>query len=204
MYKYGIRCYLAWVKIASRKPAVARRILGIDPGSNALGYAVVEELCNARVLLELGVHRTRATDTHPEKLRSIFDCITSLIRSHAPTECALESPFFGKNVQSMLKLGRAQGVAMAAAIAQNLSVSEYAPKKIKMSVTGSGNASKEQVAEMACTLLGISRQGLALDATDAVATAICHLNQNRSASGGTSYAGWKNFLDRNPARVKGQ
>lgn len=194
--------YLVRVKIAVRKPVVAKRILGIDPGSNVLGYAVVEEIGNQRKLIAVGVHKTKGEDSHPEKLRSIFDCITSIILQYKPSDCALESPFFGKNVQSMLKLGRAQGVSMAAAIAQGLTVSEYAPKKIKMSVTGSGNASKEQVAEMACTLLGFDRTGLLLDATDAVATAICHLNQRVEGTGARkSYNSWKNFMDSNPSRI---
>ena len=189
------------MKIAARKAAKPRRILGIDPGSNVLGYAVLEQRGSARTLVALGVHRTPAKDTHPEKLRSIFDCITGLVAEHAPEECAIESPFFGKNVQSMLKLGRAQGVAMAAAIAQGLSVDEYAPKKIKMSVTGSGNASKEQVAEMACSMLAFNRAKIPLDATDALGAAICHLNQTRfGQTAGVSYDGWKSFLERNPER----
>jgi len=189
------------VKIAARKPAVTRRVLGIDPGSNVLGYAMLVQTGSTRKVIDLGVHRTPSRASHPEKLRSIFDCITSLIIAHQPEECAVESPFFGKNVQSMLKLGRAQGVAMAAAIAQGLSVSEYAPKKIKMSVTGSGNATKEQVAEMACTLLNVQRKGVPLDATDAIGAALCHLNQSALAGvQGSSYSGWKAFLEKHPER----
>jgi len=175
--------------------------LGIDPGTNALGYAILEKLGNSYTLLEFGIHKTPARASHPEKLRSIFDAITSLIVEHKPEECAIESPFFGKNVQSMLKLGRAQGVAMAAAIAQGLPVEEYAPKKIKLSVTGNGNASKEQVAEMLCKLIRFDRSGVGLDATDALGAAVCHLNQSGlAAKPGTSYSGWKQFIDQNPNR----
>jgi len=164
------------VKIVRRNTTITRRVLGIDPGTNALGYAILEKLGNSYTLLEFGIHKTPARASHPEKLRSIFDAITSLIVEHKPEECAIESPFFGKNVQSMLKLGRAQGVAMAAAIAQGLPVEEYAPKKIKLSVTGNGNASKEQVAEMLCKLIRFDRSGVGLDATDALGAAVCHLN----------------------------
>ena len=202
MYRWTYCRYLASVKIAARKPQKPRRILGIDPGSNVLGYAIVNQVGSHRELVTMGVHRTPARATHPEKLRSIFDCITELVITYQPAECAIESPFFGKNVQSMLKLGRAQGVAMAAAIAKGLTVAEYAPKKIKMSVTGGGNASKLQVAEMAAAMLNFQADSFPLDATDAVGAAICHLNQTAfGTSTGESYDGWKQFLERNPGRV---
>jgi len=195
--------YLVAVKIVRSSPSKSRRVLGIDPGSNALGYAILEQKGNAYKLIIAGVHKTPSSATHPEKLRSIFDAITELIKKYNPKECAIESPFFGKNVQSMLKLGRAQGVAMAAAIAQELPVDEYAPKKIKLSVTGSGNASKEQVAEMLCRLIGFDNKGMGLDATDALGVAVCHLSQNNlSAKQGSSYSGWKQFIDQNPSRTK--
>lgn len=191
------------MKIVRRSATKTRRVLGIDPGTNTLGYAIIEKKGNAFIIIDVGVHKTPSSATHPEKLRSIFDAITSLIVTHKPEECAIESPFFGKNVQSMLKLGRAQGVAMAAAIAQGLPVEEYAPKKIKMSITGSGNASKEQVAAMLCSMVKFDRSSLGLDATDAMGAAICHLNQSGlSANAGTSYSGWKQFIDQNPARAK--
>ena len=192
------------MKIVRRSPSKSRRVLGIDPGSNALGYAVLEQTGNSFNLIVAGTHKTPSSGTHPEKLRSIFDAITKLIVKHRPEECAIESPFFGKNIQSMLKLGRAQGVAMAAAIAQELPVEEYAPKKIKLSVTGSGNASKEQVAEMLYRLVGFDRASIGLDATDALGVALCHLNQSSlSAKQGSSYSGWKQFVDQNPGRTKG-
>ncbi len=191
------------VKIVRRSAPKTRRILGIDPGSNTLGYAVLEQKGSVFKLITIGVHKTPTSVTHPEKLRSIFDAITALIVEHKPEECAIESPFFGKNVQSMLKLGRAQGVAMAAAIAKGLPVEEYAPKKIKMSVTGSGNASKEQVSEMLFHLVGFDRTKVGLDASDALGAAVCHLNQGGlSAKPGSSYSGWKQFVDQNPSRAK--
>lgn len=191
------------VKIVRRSVPKTRRILGIDPGSNTLGYAVLEQKGSVFKLITIGVHKTPTSGTHPEKLRSIFDAITALIVEHKPEECAIESPFFGKNVQSMLKLGRAQGVAMAAAIAKGLPVEEYAPKKIKMSVTGSGNASKEQVSEMLFHLVGFDRTKVGLDASDALGAAVCHLNQGGlSAKPGSSYSGWKQFVDQNPSRAK--
>lgn len=198
-----IRRYLGAVKIAERRSAPPRRVLGIDPGTNVLGFGLVEQRAGKRYLIHFGVHKTRPTDVHAEKLRSIFACISDLIVQLKPSECALESPFFGKNVQSMLKLGRAQGVAMAAAMAGGLTVTEYAPKKIKLSVTGSGNASKEQVAEMCAQLLSFSRDGIPLDATDAIATALTHLNQTAvgGVMSGGAYSGWKHFLERNPGRL---
>ena len=179
---------------------MTRRVLGIDPGTNVLGYAIVTETGKRRELVALGAHKT-PTGEAAEKLKSIYAFLAELIDLHAPTECALEAPFFGKNVQSMLKLWRAQGVAMAVAMAKDLTVTEYAPKKIKMSVTGNGNATKEQVADMSARLLSFSAKGLKLDATDAVATALCHLNQ-ASAQLGTekSYSGWGAFLEANPGR----
>ena len=202
MCRWSARRYLTVVKIGVRKAATRRRILGIDPGTNLLGFAVIEELGGKRSLIHFGAHRTPARGSHPEKLRSIFDCIVELVDLFKPAECAIESPFFGKNVQSMLKLGRAQGVAMAAAISRGIPVSEYAPKKIKLSVTGSGNASKEQVADMLCATLNFEREGMTLDATDAVGVAYTHLNQSAfGAASGESYAGWKNFLERNPNRL---
>ena len=192
--------YLAGVKVAPRTPPVARRVLGIDPGTNLLGYAVIHQVGRRQTLLALGTHKT-AGDEAAQKLRSVYAFLSELIDLHEPTECALEAPFFGKNVQSMLKLGRAQGVAMAVAMAKGLSVTEYAPKKIKMSVTGNGNASKEQVADMTARLLQFSLEGLKLDATDAVATALCHLNQSaHRAPGQKSYSGWGAFLEDNPSR----
>ncbi len=182
--------------------APRRRVLGIDPGTNVLGYAIVDGWGSERHLVNLGVHRTPRTEFPAEKLRSIFERVTALVVEFKPDECAVESPFFGKNVQSMLKLGRAQGVTMAAAMAQGLTVSEYAPKKIKVSVTGNGNSSKEQVCDMLSATLDFERMDLPLDATDALAAAICHLNQSSLGGiAGQGYGSWKAFLKQNPGRV---
>lgn len=203
MCRRGRGRYFAEVKLAAAKPQPLRRVLGIDPGTNVLGFAVVEGRGSARKLVTAGVLKTPPRESHAEKLRTIFERIVGLIGEHQPTECAIEAPFYGKNVQSMLKLGRAQGVAMAAAISRGLEVCEYAPSKIKQSVTGGGGASKEQVAELVARMLAFDRNGMPLDATDAVATALCHLNQRAfGAVGGESYAGWSQFLERNPGRVR--
>ena len=176
-------------------------MLGIDPGTNLLGYAVVVERGASREVVTVGAHKTPRGD-HAEKLRSIFESVVGLIATFAPEECAVEAPFFGKNVQSMLKLGRAQGVTMAAAISRGLPVTEYAPRKIKKSVTGGGNATKEQVAEMLAATLAFDGDSLTLDATDALACAVCHLNQGGLAGASAqSYAGWAGFLAANPGRV---
>ena len=178
-------------------------MLGIDPGTNLLGYAVVEQHGSLRRVVEVGVHKTPAGGDAAAKLRSIFECVTRLVDAFVPQECAVEAPFFGKNVQSMLKLGRAQGVTMAAAISRGLTVSEYAPRKIKKSVTGGGNASKEQVADMLSATLAFERESLTLDATDALACAVCHLNQGALGAVGTkSYAGWAGYLAANPGRLR--
>jgi crossover junction endodeoxyribonuclease RuvC len=137
---------------------------------------------------------------HELKLKKIFERVTSIIEEFHPDEVALEAPFYGKNVQSMLKLGRAQGVAMSAALAREIPITEYAPKKVKQSVTGNGNASKEQVASMLQTLLNIKELPKMLDATDALAVAVCHHFQNGQAQ--TRSASWKSFISENPGRVK--
>lgn len=198
-----ICAYFAGVKLAAALKPSRKVVLGIDPGTQVMGYALVEQIGSDRRLLALGVHRTKGgADEHPEKLRSIFSFVAELIRKHKPDACALESAFFGKNVQSMLKLGRAQGVVMASAMAEGVEVFEYAPKKVKMSVTGRGNASKEQMYGMLSTQLDFLRMELPLDASDAVAVALCHLNQSSLLSGGsgTRYSSWKQFVEHNPGR----
>jgi crossover junction endodeoxyribonuclease RuvC len=175
-------------------------ILGLDPGTSVMGYGVIQITGNKMSMLQYGVIHLSKYANHEIKLRKIFDRVTSLIEDYAPDEVALEAPFYGKNIQSMLKLGRAQGVAMAAALRLDLPISEYAPKKVKQSVTGNGNASKEQVAEMLKTLLGIKEIPKLLDATDALGVAICHHFQGgKTASGPKS---WKAFINDNPSRVK--
>lgn len=178
------------------------RLLGIDPGTNVLGYAVVEVQSKKTVkVLELGVVSMGHMKDAYSKLGKIFERIVTIIEVYKPKEMAIEAPFFGKNVQSMLKLGRAQGVSIAAGISQGLEVVEYSPKKIKQSVTGNGNSAKEQVAAMLEMTLKVDLSDHYLDATDALATAMCHFYQSNSALGGKKrYSDWGSFLKDNPGR----
>ena len=177
-------------------------ILGIDPGTNIMGYGLILCKGNNAELIDLGtVQLTKIKDPF-EKLKHIFDDTCSLIKKYGPHEMAIEDPFFGKNVQSMLKLGRAQGVVIAAAINNNLGVHQYSPRKIKQSITGNGNASKEQVAAMIQRIMpgGVSKH---FDATDGLAVAICHHYQNGNMSTSTSKRqnSWAGFISQNPGRV---
>lgn len=149
-------------------------------------------------LVVMGVLRLEKVENHPLKLQKIFDKIVALIDEYKPDELAIEAPFFGKNVQSMLKLGRAQGVAIAGALSRNIPIQEYSPKKIKQSITGNGNASKEQVSAMLKTLLNFKESPEFLDATDGLAAAVCHYFQGSKTVGKKPYSGWKAFLTENP------
>lgn len=179
-----------------------RIILGIDPGTLVMGYGLVHIQNNKLSLISLGVIQLSKYDEHADRLKKIFERVVGLIDEYKPDELAIEAPFFGKNVQSMLKLGRAQGVAIAAALSKNIPMTEYSPKKIKMSVTGNGNASKEQVAAMLESLLNFKYESKFLDATDALAAAVCHHFQNKGTTGNVkkSYSGWDTFLKDNPSR----
>ncbi len=182
-----------------------RIILGIDPGTTILGYGIIQCIGKKANLLALGVLHLDKYDDHHLKLQKIFERTIELIDGFHPDEFAVEAPFFGKNVQSMLKLGRAQGVAIAAALSRQIPVMEYAPRKIKQSITGNGNASKEQVAAMLQKVLNIpaSEMPTKLDATDGLAAALCHFYQSGSVSADNKkYTGWKAFLANNPSRVK--
>jgi len=182
-------------------PVTDRVILGIDPGTIIMGYGLVHVRNNALGLLDLGVIKLEKYDDHAVRLKHIFERTVALIDAHKPDELAIEAPFFGKNVQSMLKLGRAQGVAIAAALSRGMQVNEYSPKKIKMSITGNGNASKEQVAAMLQSILHFTNSQTHLDATDALGAAVCHYFQNRSTGViQKGYTGWKAFLADNPER----
>lgn len=176
-------------------------ILGIDPGTNVMGYAVIMVKSPKINLVQYGVIKLDKFDDHFLRLKKIFERVTQLIEEFMPEEMAVEAPFFGQNVQAMLKLGRAQGVAIAAAVAKQIPVVEYAPKKIKQSVTGNGNASKEQVAAMLKSMLKFKDTPEFLDATDALAVAICHHYQNGVLVGGKSKS-WAAFLKDNPNRLK--
>ncbi len=175
-------------------------ILGLDPGTSIMGYGVIEVKKQDIKLLQFGVIHLRKYDNHEQKLKKIYDRVLSLIDDYHPDEVALEAPFFGKNIQSMLKLGRAQGVAMAAALSRSIPIIEYAPKKVKQSVTGNGNASKEQVAAMLQTLLKFKDAPKLLDATDALAVALCHHFQGGQEK--KTFKSWGAFLSENPGKVK--
>lgn len=177
-------------------------ILGIDPGTNITGYGVISVSGNNAELITLGVIKLSSFDDHFQKLKHIFDRTSGLIAEYSPAELAIEAPFFGKNVQSMLKLGRAQGAAIAAALSQSVPVFEYAPRKIKMSITGQGAASKEQVAAMLRNILKFREEDIILDATDGLAAAMCHFYQTGKPVSEKSYGSWKDFMNKNPGRVK--
>lgn len=179
-----------------------RIILGIDPGTTLMGYGLIKIVKKNPELITMGVIDLKKLTNHYLKLGKIFERTIALIDKFAPDELAIEAPFFGKNVQSMLKLGRAQGVAMAAALSRDIPIFEYAPRKIKMSITGSGNASKEQVAGLLKHILNFKEIPKDLDATDGLAAAMCHFYQNKPAVEGKSYNSWKDFMGQNPNRVK--
>ncbi|MBP3942004.1 crossover junction endodeoxyribonuclease RuvC [Sphingobacteriaceae bacterium WQ 2009] len=183
--------------------AKERIILGIDPGTIVLGYGLIKEEGSKLSLISMGVVKMGHLDDHALKLQRIFQKVSALIETYKPDFMALEAPFYGKNIQVMLKLGRAQGVAMAAALSQDIPIIEYAPRKVKQSVTGNGNASKEQVAAMLQKLLNFKETPEFLDATDGLAVAVCHSFQKNSLSGtDKSYSGWAAFVKNNEKRIK--
>jgi crossover junction endodeoxyribonuclease RuvC len=182
-------------------------ILGIDPGTNIMGYGVICRRDARHVdMLALGVLDLHRLSDHYDKLKMIFDRTVSLIEQYHPTELAIEAPFYGKNIQSMLKLGRAQGTAIAAALSRSLDIYEYAPRKIKMAITGQGNASKEQVALLLQRMFNIREMPQNLDATDGLAAAVCHFFQQKPqatvVSGAAPAKSWKEFMAQHPKRVK--
>jgi crossover junction endodeoxyribonuclease RuvC len=176
-------------------------ILGIDPGTTVLGYGLIHVKGKQVELVNFGIIQLHKLPSHPDKLKKIFDRLDSIIKEFKPDEMAIEAPFFGKNVQSMLKLGRAQGVAIAACLSHNIPFEEYTPKRIKQSITGSGSASKEQVAAMLQKLLNFEDMPKYLDATDGLAVALCHhfskgIGEHNKAKGSS----WDAFLKANPER----
>ena len=181
-----------------------RVIMGIDPGTNIMGYAFIGVNGNRARLITMGVIDMRKCKDMYMKLGEIFERVQGLIASFLPDELAIEAPFFGKNVQSMLKLGRAQGVAIAAAISRQVPIHEYAPLKIKMAITGNGSASKEQVADMLRRMLNISSEEMPqfMDATDAPGAAYCHFIQRGSPVVEKRYSSWADFVNKNPGKVK--
>ena len=176
-------------------------ILGIDPGTTVMGYGLIKVVNGTMHFMQLNELMLKKYNDHYTKLKLIFERTIELIDTYHPDEIAIEAPFFGKNVQSMLKLGRAQGVAMAAGLSREVSITEYSPKKIKMAITGNGNASKEQVAKMLQSVLGLKEIPKNLDATDGLAAAVCHFYNEGKPSSGKNYSGWGAFVKQNEKRV---
>lgn len=181
---------------------INKTILGIDPGSNIMGYGVLKIIKNKANIVALGVVKTSGFSGHYQKLSHIFERTLYLVDQYKPDETALEAPFFGKNVQSMLKLGRAQGVAMAASLYRGVPIFEYAPLRIKQAITGNGSASKEQVAYFLKQMFGLEITPTELDATDGLAAAVCHYLQMKSPVSEQSFKNWSDFVSKNPGRVK--
>jgi len=176
-------------------------ILGIDPGTTILGFALLDATSSQGALLDIGTLRLSKIKEHADKLKMIFEKTLQIIELHHPHILAIEAPFYGKNPQSMLKLGRAQGVVIAAAMYKGLEVYEYSPRKIKQSITGNGNASKEQVAAMLINMNLIEANKHPFDATDALAVAICHHLQHKITAVGQKFSGWEAFLTKNQNRI---
>ena len=176
-------------------------ILGIDPGTTIMGFGLIKIVNKKMHFMQLNELNLNKYDDHYLKLKLIFERTIELIDTHHPDEIAIEAPFFGKNVQSMLKLGRAQGVAMAAGLSREVPITEYSPKKIKMAITGNGNASKEQVAKMLQSLLDLKTLPRNLDATDGLAAAVCHFYNAGKISVGKTYSGWSAYVKQNEDKI---
>lgn len=181
-----------------------RVIIGIDPGTNVMGYGILGINGKKPQLVAMGVIKLSKFDDHYMRLRRIYERVSGLVKQYLPDEMAIEAPFFGKNVQSMLKLGRAQGVAMAAALTRDIPIVEYEPRKIKMAITGNGAASKEQVAEMLRRILSIDKDDMPdfLDATDALAAALCHFYESGKPIVTKGARSWAEYIAKNPNKVK--
>lgn len=172
-------------------------ILGIDPGTTIMGFGLIKVVGKKMEFIQMNELQLQKYSDPYTKLKLIFERTIELIDTYHPDEIAIEAPFFGKNVQSMLKLGRAQGVAMAAGLSREIPITEYLPKKIKMAITGNGNASKEQVAKMLQSLLSLKTLPKNLDATDGLAAAVCHFYNEGRIEVGKSYSGWESFVKQN-------
>jgi crossover junction endodeoxyribonuclease RuvC len=184
---------------------MSKVIIGIDPGTNVMGYGILRVDGKTPQLEAMGVIKLSKFESHYLRLHRIYERVLALVEQYLPDEMAIEAPFFGKNVQSMLKLGRAQGVAMAAALARQVPITEYEPRKIKQAITGNGAASKEQVREMLRRILNISPEALndiELDATDALGAALCHFYESSRPIKVASSKSWKDFIAANPDRIK--
>jgi len=176
-------------------------ILGIDPGTTIMGFGLIKVVDKKIELIRLDELILKKYDNHYVKLKVIFEKTMQIIENYHPDEIAIEAPFFGKNVQSMLKLGRAQGVAMAAGLLREVPITEYSPKKIKMAITGNGNASKEQVAKMLQSLVKLKTLPKNLDSTDGLAAAVCHFYNSGKVTANKNYTGWASFVKQNEKRV---
>jgi len=187
-----------------KKKAKERIILGIDPGTTITGYGIIKSDGPNPELITIGAIELSKYSDHYLRIKQIFERTVGIIDEFHPDELAIEAPFYGKNVQSMLKLGRAQGAAIAAALSRSLPIFEYAPRKIKLSITGRGAASKEQVASMLMRILKFDDMKMKLDATDGLAAALCHFYQTSSPVNEKGYNSWKDFMNKNPNRVKKQ
>lgn len=179
-----------------------RIILGIDPGTNIVGYGILKVLDSRPFPVCLGIIELNKFSDHYVKLKKLYERITQLIDQYHPDELAIEAPFYGRNVQSMLLLGRAQGIAISAALNRSIPIFEYAPRKIKLSITGHGNASKEQVASLLQSILEIDNIPKNLDATDGLAVALCHFYQKDLSDDSNNYKSWNEFIRKNPGRIK--
>jgi crossover junction endodeoxyribonuclease RuvC len=179
-----------------------RIILGIDPGTTMMGYGVIKGTGKTPSYIDMGAVDLKREGDHYMKLRKIYERTIELMENYLPDEVAIEAPFYGKNVQSMLKLGRAQGVAMAAVLSRDIPVFEYAPRKIKLSITSSGNASKEQVARMLMRMFDLKEMPKNLDATDGLAAAVCHFYQDGIKTQKAGASNWEDFIRKNPDRIK--
>ena len=176
-------------------------ILGIDPGTTIMGFGVIRIKGKSMEFVQLNELNLTKYSDHYLKLKLIFERTIELIDTYHPDAIAIEAPFFGKNVQSMLKLGRAQGVAMAAGLSREVPITEYLPKKIKMAITGNGNASKEQVAKMLQNMLGLKTLPKNLDATDGIAAAVCHFYNQDKPGADKTYTGWSSFVNQNQDKI---
>ncbi len=176
-------------------------ILGIDPGTTVMGFGLIRVVGKQMEFMQIDELILKKYRDHYTKLKLIFERTIHLIDTYHPDEIAIEAPFYGKNVQSMLKLGRAQGVAMAAGLSRQVTITEYSPKKIKMAITGNGNASKEQVAKMLQSLLNLKQLPENLDATDGLAAAVCHFYNDGRSPSEKSYSGWASFVRNNQKRL---
>lgn len=195
---------IKFVNLIDLKLKKERIILGIDPGTTMMGFGVISVVDNKMKCLQLNELALQKYPDHNLRLKLIFERTIELIETFHPDEIAIEAPFFGKNVQSMLKLGRAQGVAMAAGLSREIPVTEYAPRKIKMAVTGNGNASKEQVAKMLQSILNLKKLPENLDSTDGLAAAVCHFYNGNKIKTTSNYSGWAAFVKQNPEKVGGK